>query len=154
MSLEDSSSKNLLSSCCKVSFILNLLTICFAIAYFSLLASYSFLLDIFGIILVGSWLLNVFILVLVDKHVIKSTPIGKFINRFSYYYIFFFMLALFLILIGILLSLLVVDITQALFVIWIYLVEMFGLIGIAGLGIYQSVIVNTRLNIRGVWHFE
>ncbi len=149
MITEKSTPKKLLSSCCKVSFVLNILTICFAIAYFALLPPYNLLINLFGVVLISSWLLNIFILVLIDKYVNKSTTIGKSINRFSYYYIFFFMLSLLLILIGLLLSMLIVDITQTLFVVWVYLVELFGLIGIAFLGIYFNVIVNTRLNIRG-----
>ena len=146
--------KNLIDKCCKLSAIMNLLTICFGIAYF-IIPIQSIMLDIFGVILFASWLLNIFIIYIVDKYLIKSSEKGKKINHFLYYYIISFIIGIILMVMSVTISnFLMIGVSEPMIFLIVSIDMLAGLLGIALLGVYLSILTFTNLEKGEVFIFE
>lgn len=146
--------KNLLDKSCKLSAVLNLLTICFGIAYF-IIPVHSIMLDIFGVILFASWLMNIFIIYVVDKYLVKSTEKGRKINIFLFYYIGFFLIGILLMVMSVAISnFLMIGVGESIIFLIVSIDMLVGLLGIAALGVYLSILTYTNLEKTGVFIFE
>jgi len=146
--------KNLIDKSCKLSALLNLLTVCFGVAYF-IVPVQSIMLDIFGVILFASWLLNIFIVYIVDKHLVKSSEKGRKINRFLFYYIIFFVIGILLMVMSVTISNFLMIGAGEFIIFFIVSIDMLaGLLGIAILGVYLSILTYTNLEKTGVFIFE
>lgn len=163
MSFKRNASKSFLHYCCKFSVFFNILTFVFGASYF-IVSTYSVLLDLFGVILIFSWALNILILYLDDRFLVKTHPIGRKINHFTYYFIVFFIAGFILIVIGnFFLSILTegessfFGLTVDMYIfgtIVIYVDILIGLLGIAILGIYLAILTFSNLDSRGAFNFE
>ena len=154
MPFEKKTPKLLIRFYCKLSFLLNILTLVFCTVYF-IIPVYSFLYDIFGTILLCSWLLNIFILYLGNHYLVKTNPIARKINIFSYYYIIFFIIGILLMISGILLlNILITGDLLAFGIILFYLDILASVLGIAMLGMYLAILTSANLETKGVWNFE
>lgn len=139
---------------CKSLVVLNLLTTCFGIA-FQVISTYNFLFDITGILLVCSWLMNLYLIYVLDKLLVKTNKTGKAINRYCYYFIIFFILAIFIMLIGVLFQSIILK--RQVYVVGTILYHVnisIGLIGVAGLAIYLSILTLVTIDKREVFNFE
>ena len=147
MSIETNIPKKNINFCCKASVLLNALTINFVIVYFIIPIS-TIIHDIFGLVLIVSWLLNILLIHQIDKRIIKTSDIGKKINRYSFVYIIVFIVGILLLAFGvILLSFPIMSILLS------YTLILAGSISISGLGLMLAVITSSNLEKRGVWSF-
>lgn len=146
--------KNLIDKCCKLNATLNLLTICFGIAYF-IIPVQSIMLDIFGIILFASWLMNIFMIYVVDKYLVKSSEKGRKINKFLFYYIIFFIIGISLMVMSVAISnFLQIGTYEFMYSLIVAIDLLAGLLGIAVLGVYLSILTYNNLENREVFTFE
>jgi len=154
MSFGKQSSKKLLNTYCQVSIVSNLLVICFSVSYI-IIPVQSILLDLFGIILILSWLMNILLIYLDDKFLIKDSEHGKLLNRFTYYYLIFFIIGILLIMLSQLISnfLLIGELSFFLSIL-MYINLLLGLIGIALFGINLALKNLSYMEYRGVFKLE
>ena len=147
MSIETNLPKKNINFCCKASFLLNALTINFVIVYFIIPIS-TIIHDIFGLVLIVSWLLNILLIHQIDKRIIKTSDMGKKINRYSFVYIVVFIAGMLLLTSGVtLLSFPLISVVLS------YALILAGSISISGLGLMLAVIISSSLEKRGVWSF-
>ncbi|MGV9171349.1 MAG: hypothetical protein ACOC44_13700 [Promethearchaeia archaeon] len=152
-SLRDSK-KNWIIRVCKIAVVLNLLTVCFGIA-FQVISTYNIFFDVTGFLLVLSWIINLYLIYELDKNLVKTNKMGKIINRYTYYFLIFFIAAIFLILIGVLFQSIILR--GDIFVLGTILYHVnisIGFIGIAALGIYLSILTLLNIDKREVFEIE
>jgi len=128
----------------------NVLTIALAILYFFLPANFI-LYDVFGIVLILSWTLNLALIYLIDKFLNKNVPIGKRINRLSYYYIALSIGSILLMVFGVILSAFIIS---GFILVLGNVMIILGFLIITLYGINFSIVTFTNINTRGVWKFE
>ena len=143
--------KTIMKACCKISILFNILMFCFGITYL-IIPFYNILFDIFGIVLISSWLINILILYLDEQYLVKTSSIGKQINRFTYYYIILFIVGILVIVNGVFFLTIIIEGNIIIF--FMHLAIFIGLFDIAIMGIYLAVITYINLEKRGVWIFE
>ncbi|NHJ24712.1 MAG: hypothetical protein EAX89_09060 [Candidatus Lokiarchaeota archaeon] len=86
-----------------------------------------------------------------DKYLIKSTEIGKRINRNSYYFIASFIIGILLILFGIIFT---TFILEGFLYILGYIMNISGFFLISGYIVHFSLITYENIDKEGVWKFE
>lgn len=154
MSLLRNSKKTWLIRLCKSIVIVNLVTIWFGIA-FQVIAVYNLFFDIAGIFILTAWILNLYLIYSLNKFLIKTSKLGKKLNRLTYYFLLFIIAGLSLILIGVLFQSIIL--TGDLFF-WgtiLYHINIsIGLFGIAILAIYLSIFTLITIDKREVFSFE
>ncbi|MFO8017394.1 MAG: hypothetical protein R6U96_02065 [Promethearchaeia archaeon] len=139
---------------CKSLVALNLLTLCFGIA-FQVISTYNPFFDFAGILLILSWLMNLYLIYELDKTLVKTNKIGKIINRYSYYFIVFFIAAVFLIFMGVVFQSIILKGEFYMIGTILYHVNIsVGLIGVAVLGIFFSILTLLTIDKREVFNFE
>ncbi|TFG16853.1 MAG: hypothetical protein EU533_08705 [Promethearchaeota archaeon] len=152
MSFEKKSPKTLVKFYCKLSVLLNLLTIVFSISYL-LIPIESNVFSIVGFIVLCTWLVNILLLFIETHYINKTHIIGIRINRFSYAYIFIFIIS---IIFSILSNILVLNAVN-LEGLWALMISLFIILGVSIIsifGIFFSVLISNSLEIREVWKFD
>ena len=134
----------------KVGIFLSVFSLSLGIFYFFFPIN-SILYDLFGIALIISWLLNGVLVYLTDIYLNKNVPIGKRINRLSYYYLALFIASILLMVFGVIFSA---------FIIGGILLVLGNTMIISGFlitnlyGFHFCIVTFTNINNRGAWTFE
>ncbi len=134
----------------KVGIFLSAFSLSLGIFYFFLPIN-SILYDLFGLALIISWLLNGVLVYLTDIYLNKNVPIGKRINRLSYYYLALFIASILLMVFGVIFSA---------FIISGILLVLGNIMIISGFlitnlyGFHFCIVTFTNINNRGAWTFE
>ncbi len=142
--------KSILKYLSNLGIFTNVLTIALAILYFFLPANFI-LYDVFGIVLILSWTLNLALVYLTDKFLNKNVPIGKRINRLSYYYIALSIGSVLLMVFGVVISAFIIS---GFILVLGNVMIILGFLIITLYGINFSIVTFTNINTRGVWKFE
>jgi len=142
--------KSILKYLSNLGIFTNVLTIALAILYFFLPAHFI-LYDVFGIALILSWTLNLVLIYLIDKFLNKNIPIGKRINRLSYYYLALSIASVLLMVFGVVLSAFIIS---GFILILGNVMIILGFLIITLYGINFSIVTFNNINTRGVWKFE
>jgi len=133
-----------------ISIFLNLITSALGILYL-IMPSPSILYDVFGVFMIFSWSLNLMLLYIIDKYLNKSSPIGKKINRHSYFFLITFIICILMIVFGIIFTNFILS---GFLAILGSLMIISGFFIIVSYGIYYSLLIFSSNDIREGWNFD
>jgi len=134
----------------KLGIFLSAFSLSLGIFYF-FLPTNSLLYDLFGFALIISWFLNGALVYFTDIYLNKNIPMGKRINRLSYYYLALFIASILLMAFGVIFSA---------FIISGPLLVLGNIMIISGFlisnlyGFHFCIVTFTNIGNRGVWNFE
>jgi len=121
-----------------------------AVLYFFFPANYL-LYDILGYTLIISWFLNAALVYFTDIYLNKNFPMGKRINRISYYYLALFIASILLMVFGVIFSAFIIS--GILLVLGNVMIISGFLITIL-YGFHFCIVTFTNIDNRGAWNFE
>ena len=128
----------------------NIITLALAILYYFLPVNFI-LYDVFGYTLILSWMLNVVLIYFTDKLLNKNAPIGKKINRLSYYYLALFITSILLMVFGVIFSAFIIS-GPILILSNIMIIAGFLITNLYGF--HFCIVTFTNIDNRGAWNFE
>jgi len=111
----------------------------------------SLLYDLFGLVLIISWFLNAALVYFTDIYLNKDYPMGKRINRISYYYLALFIASILLMVFGVILSAFIIS-GPILILCNIMIISGF-LISVL-YGFHFCIVTFNNIDNRGAWNFE
>ena len=111
----------------------------------------SLLYDLFGLALIISWFLNAALVYFTDIYLNKDYPMGKRINRISYYYLALFIASILLMVFGVILSAFIIS-GPILILCNIMIISGF-LISVL-YGFHFCIVTFNNIDNRGAWNFE
>ena len=134
----------------KVGIFLSAFSLSLGIIYF-FFPTNSILYDLFGIALIISWFLNGALIYFTDIYLNKNIPMGKRINRLSYYYLALFIASILIMVFGVIFSAFIISGT-ILVLGNIMIISGFLIINIYGF--HFCIVTFTNIDNRGAWNFE
>jgi len=111
----------------------------------------SLLYDLFGLVLIISWFLNAALVYFTDIYLNKDYPMGKRINRISYYYLALFIASILLMVFGVILSAFIIS-GPILILCNIMIISGF-LISVL-YGFHFCIVTFNNIDNRGAWNLE
>jgi len=143
-------SKAVIKYLSKLGIFLSAFSLSLGIIYFFFPAN-SILYDLFGLVLIVSWVLNAALVYFTDIYLNKDFPMGKRINRLSYYYLALFIASILLMAFGVIFSAFIIS--GALLVLSNIMIISGFLISIL-YGFHFCIMIFTNIDDRGAWNFE
>ena len=143
-------SKAVIKYLSKLGIFLSAFSLSLGIIYFFLPIN-SLLYDLFGLALIISWFLNAALVYFTDIYLIKDFPMGKRINRISYYYLALFIASILLMVFGVILSAFIIS-GPILILCNIMIISGF-LISVL-YGFHFCIVTFNNIDNRGAWNLE
>jgi len=142
--------KSVIKSLSNLGIFLSTGSLSLAVLYFFFPAN-SLLYDILGYTLIISWFLNAALVYFTDIYLNKNFPMGKRINRISYYYLALFIASILLMVFGVIFSAFIIS--GILLVLGNVMIISGFLITIL-YGFHFCIVTFTNIDNRGAWTFE
>lgn len=143
-------SKAVIKYLSKVGIFLSAFSLSLGIIYF-FFPTNSILYDLFGIALIISWFLNGALIYFTDIYLNKNIPMGKRINRLSYYYLALFIASILIMVFGVIFSAFIIS---GIFLVLGNIMIISGFLITNLYGFHYCIVTFTNINNRGAWTFE